>query len=97
MEGEIVWQVSTLDVLMALGMALVLGFAIGVAYWEWIRPERVVYDAGSSGDAFDISMSAGPGGLPSNVGLRAVGNSNPGASDENNLDHRGINRDPAAR
>ena len=90
------WQLSLMDLLIALGMATVLGFGIGVAWWEWIKPERIVYDAGNSSDIVDLPVPSSSGGLSGDLGIRRVGNSSPSPSNENNLDNNRLGRDLTA-
>jgi hypothetical protein len=88
-----VWILTNLDLAVGIAMCVTLGFGLGVKYWE-LRSQKEQLDAGSSNHDIDLLVPSGTGSLPGDMGLGAAGDSNPSASDEDHLDHRGPGGDP---
>lgn len=95
-EDGAMWQLSTLDIFVALTMAFVVGFAVGMAWWEFIRPERAYY-AGDSDNASDLSVHPGTGSVASDMGPRRDRHPHPADGRQDHLDNRGAGRVAVSR
>ena len=78
---------SNLEWLGLAFLAFVLGFGLGVAWWEYIKPVEKVY-GGSSRDGLDIPVPDRPGSLSSALGSRTDWYRYPGSGGENHLGDR---------